>query len=244
MKRKLAVGLLLAAVLLTVSAVLTRPVPPEMPAETLVPEMSPAPESTSVPAPSLSAPEETPTPAVQTYQPGDVVDGIKVGGWTVTAERKEYEDGELRLIIPALDVDVPVLDGTDADTLLRGVGLYEYAQLPGEGNRNVSIAGHRNGLRNGRITDNMPFYYLDTLEEGNYLYLSDTEYLYRYLFSSATVVEADDWSVIAATGNSCLTLTTCTPIGVADHRLVIRAALDETLPAGDTTGLPTKEKSA
>lgn len=241
MRWKLAAGMLLAAVLLVLAAaVLTPQVPPEVPVATPALEMTPA------PVPATSTPEETPvpTPAAQTYQSGDVVDGIKVGSWTVTAERKAYKDGELSLIIPALDVDVPILDGTDADTLLRGVGLYEYAQLPGEGNRNVSIAGHRNGLKNGRITDNMPFYYLDTLEEGDYLYLSDSEHLYRYLFSSATVVEPDEWNVIAATGNSCLTLTTCTPIGVADHRLVIRGVLDQILPAEDTAGLPAKEEPA
>ena len=239
MGRPLAVGLLSAAALLALTGFLIFQAPSEMPAETAVP----------VPTQPVSAPpvpETTPTraPAVPAYRPGDVVDGVKVGGWTITAERKGYADGELRLLIPALEVDVPVLDGTNADTLLRGVGLYEYAQLPGAGNRNVSIAGHRNGLRNGRITDNMPFYYLDTLEEGDYLYLSDSDHLYRYLFCEATVVEPDDWSVIAATGNSCLTLTTCTPIGVADHRLVIRGELDEVLMAGDTAGLPAREESA
>ena len=242
MGRKIAAALLLAAAfLLALAAFLMRPGPPAAPVETPRGETAePAPVSTS----DVSEMMPTPDPAQQTYQPGEVVDGVKVGGWTVTAERKAYTDGALRLVIPALAVDVPVLDGTDADTLLRGVGLYEYAQLPGEGNRNVSIAGHRNGLKNGLITDSMPFYYLDTLAEGDYLYLSDSEHLYRYLFSGTAVVEPDDWSVIAATGNSCLTLTTCTPIGVADHRLVIRGALDAVLPAGDAAGLPAKEKSA
>lgn len=242
MGRKIAAALLLAAAfLLALAAFLIRPGPPAAPVETPGAETA-----ESAPVLTSDVPEmmPTPAPAQQTYQPGEIVDGVKVGGWTVTAERKAYTDGALRLVIPALAVDVPVLDGTDADTLLRGVGLYEYAQLPGEGNRNVSIAGHRNGLKNGRITDSMPFYYLDTLAEGDYLYLSDSEHLYRYLFSSAAVVEPDDWSVIAATGNSCLTLTTCTPIGVADHRLVIRGALDAVLPAGEAAGLPAKEKSA
>lgn len=239
MKRSLAAGVLSAAALLALAALLRAP--PEPAAETALPTQAPAPTPTLPPVPTQAP---APASAVPSYQPGEVVDGVKVGGWTITAERKGYADGDLRLIIPALGVDVPVLNGTDADTLLRGVGLYEYAQLPGAGNRNVSIAGHRNGLKNGQITDNMPFYYLDTLEEGDYLYLSDADHRYRYLFDEATVVDPDAWSVIAATGNSCLTLTTCTPIGVADHRLVIRGVLDEILPAGDAAGLPTKEESA
>ena len=76
-------------------------------------------------------------------------------------------DGSLELYIPAIGITRTIWDGTDAQTLSKGVGLYEYAQLPGEGNRNVSLAGHRNGLdKNGNVTDHAPFYYVDTLGEG------------------------------------------------------------------------------
>ena len=40
----------------------------------------------------------------------------------ITETRKGYSDGDLQLIIPKLNVDVPVLNGVDAQTLLRGVG--------------------------------------------------------------------------------------------------------------------------
>ncbi|MPM00129.1 hypothetical protein SDC9_46352 [bioreactor metagenome] len=123
-----------------------------------------------------------------------------------------------------------VHDGTDDNDLAKGVGLYDYAQLPGEGNRNVSLAGHRNGVSNGKITDRAPFYYIDTLKDGDYLYLTDSEHIYRYLWESCVIVEADDWSPIYTTGSSCLTITSCHPIGVSDHRIVVRGTLDEILP--------------
>ena len=208
----------------------------------------PVPAATPTPAPTATAaPPPTPTPAEQdpamTEAPAaETVDtGLTPGKWYVTPERKTYVDGSLRLVIPKLNVDVPVLNGVDSATLLKGVGLYDYAQLPGEGDRNVSIAGHRNGLKNGKITDNMPFYYLDTLETGDYLYLSDSEHIYRYRFTEQSVVEPDDWGPIAVTEGSTLTLTTCTPIGVSDHRLIVRGTLDAALPAGDTGGWPEKE---
>ena len=129
---------------------------------------------------------------------------------------------------------MPVLDGVDAQTLLRGVGLYDYAQLPGEGGANTSIAGHRNGLRGGKITDNMPFYYINTLTEGDYLYLQDSEQIYQYLWECTEVIEPSNWGPIYNQGYACVTLTTCTPIGVADHRLVVRGALVDTIPlSGD-----------
>jgi LPXTG-site transpeptidase (sortase) family protein len=143
----------------------------------------------------------------------------------VTTERQLYKEGDLTLVIPAMDLTEPVYSGTTKAMLKKGACLYEVSQLPGRGNRNVSIAGHRNTVKNGKIVEIM-FYHLDKLGEGDYFYLYDDEKVYRYLYSFTVVVEEDDWSQIYSQGYSCLTLTTCTPIGVADHRLIVRAALD------------------
>ena len=49
------------------------------------------------------------------------------------------------LRIPALHLEVPVLDGTDEVTLNRGVGRIAGTSLPGQGG-NIGIAGHRDGF--------------------------------------------------------------------------------------------------
>ncbi len=156
--------------------------------------------------------------------------GLPVGKLVITPERKSYGDGAMALRIPVLNIECTVHDGTEPEDLRNGVGLYDYAQLPGTGNRNVSIAGHRNGISNGKVTDQAPFYYVDTLKEGDYLYLTDSEQIYRYLWESCTIVEANDWSPIYTTGYSCITLTSCHPIGISDHRIVIRGVLDGIFP--------------
>lgn len=195
---------------------------------------APAPEPSPTPSAVLPTPTAVPDPAPSgTPEPAEsvmpeVVDGLKVGAWPITQERRDYVDGSLELYIPAIGITRTIWDGTDAQTLNKGVGLYEYAQLPGEGNRNVSLAGHRNGLdKNGNITDHAPFYYVDTLGEGDYFYLTGGGRIYRYLYDDTWVVEPDDWSPIATTGYSCLTITSCEPIGISDHRIVVRARLDE-----------------
>ena len=120
-------------------------------------EPTPTPTPTPVVTPSPT-PEPEPT---ETGDP-DLVDGLPVGAWPITEERKNYVEDSLTLYIPCIGITRAVHDGTDAATLNRGVGLYEYAQLPGEGNRNVSMAGHRNGIdKNGNITPYAPFYYID-----------------------------------------------------------------------------------
>ena len=134
-------------------------------------------------------PETTPSPVVE-ETPAPAEDLLPVGKLVTTKERSAYQDGGLTLRIPKLNLTRTIWNGTSAATLSKGVGLYEYAQLPGEGNRNVSLAGHRNGIdKSGRITDHAPFYYVDTLTDGDYLYLTDSEHIYRYLYTYTEVVE-------------------------------------------------------
>ncbi len=195
----------------------------------LLPREEPAPPAgTPAPSPSLAPtpePEPVPTPSETPEETGDE---LPTGVWAITEERQAYVEDSLTLYIPCIDITRAVHDGTDEATLNRGVGLYEHAQLPGEGNRNVSMAGHRNGIdKNGNITPYAPFYYIDQVGEGDYLYLYDSEHVYRYLYEKTWVVEPDDWGPIATAGYSCITITSCTPIGVSDHRIVVRGALDQ-----------------
>lgn len=232
MKRRTALAGLcfaLAAAALAAAVLLSRQGGPagELPA----PRYTPAPSAvspTAAPAPA-AAPTATPEPTPMPWPEADD-GGLPQDRVFITEARKNYKSGSMRLIIPKLEVDVPVLDGVDEKTLLQGEGLYDYAQLPGETGGNVSIAGHRNWIRGGKITDDVPFYYLHTIGPGDCLYLADEEHIYQYVWDQTRIVEADDWSVIYCQGFSCLTLTTCTPIGVADHRYVVRARQVDILP--------------
>ncbi|MDR3294959.1 MAG: class E sortase [Clostridiales Family XIII bacterium] len=224
LKRKRRLLLLILAVLFLCSAVFTAyyglrdyftPVP-EAPT-TLITSDSPVMKMTADAMPGVLYPDDG--------QP-DPADELPAGKLFATPERQLYKSADLRLVIPILSIDAPVYNGTDANTLLKGPCLYEVAQLPGRGNRNVSIAAHRNGYRAGKPTVSW-FYYLDELKSGDYFYLCDSDKIYRYAYTFMVTVEENDWSQIYSQGYSCLTLTTCTPIGVADHRLIVRATLDE-----------------
>lgn len=196
----------------------------------------PTPRYTAQPQPTpevLPSPSATPMPWPEADDGGLPQDKV-----FVSEKRKAYVSGSMRLVIPKLDVDVPVLDGVDEQTLLQGEGLYDYAQMPDEVGGNVSIAGHRNWVRNGQITDDVPFYYLHTIGPGDCLYLVDETHIYQYVWDQTKIIEPDDWSVIYCQGFSCLTLTTCTPIGVADHRYVVRARQVDILPYDEDYDFP------
>ena len=81
-------------------------------------------------------------------------------------------------------------------------------------------------------------YYVNTLTEGDYLYLVEGGTVYQYLWECTEVIAPDDWGPIYNRGYACVTLTTCTPIGVADHRLVVRGALVNALPLAEGYSYP------
>ncbi|MDR1571042.1 MAG: sortase [Clostridiales Family XIII bacterium] len=134
----------------------------------------------------------------------------------VTGKRAGYADGAMRLILPALDLDLAVSDGTSRDDLARGPGLFEYSNMPGSEGGNVSIAGHRSRKQ---------FYYLDRVGEGDPLYLVYGGETYAYEYLDRKEIEPTDWSVITNQGIESCTLITCTPIGVANKRMVVRFSL-------------------
>lgn len=150
----------------------------------------------------------------------------------ITLERQQYKHDDLLLIIPKLNLNEKVKNGTDEDSLAKGPGLYEYSQLPGEGNRNVSIAAHRNTSRKGVIGEWF-FYYIDTLTSNDYLYLVDDTSIYKYEYDQTTIIDAYDWGPIYSQGFSCLTLTSCEPIGISTHRIVVRSKLIQIYPYSD-----------
>lgn len=139
----------------------------------------------------------------------------------VTKDRKDYRAGDIILSVPRLNFEGPVLADVEDETLKGGVGLYDYSPLPSPTravNANVSIAGHRDLHGN-------EFYYIDTITEGDLLYLTYGGNVYAYEYEWTKIIEPSDWSVIHCTDYPCLTLTSCDPIGIANKRIIVRARL-------------------
>lgn len=144
------------------------------------------------------------------------------GMLVVTRLRAEYEDGSMRLVIPRLELDTPIGGDTTLETLGKLPGLYKYGQIPNLYNTNVSIAAHRD-------LPGYEFYYLDTVTEGDFLYLVYREKVFKYEYRSTEVVERDDWNPIRVHYDSRLTLTTCTPLGTSRQRMIVVGELVEVL---------------
>lgn len=150
-------------------------------------------------------------------------------------ERKEFKkaknhDDALRLIIPSLDLNYPVVNGTSLSALKHGPELYSVAQMPGEGERNTSIAGHRTGI--GKTWN--VFYDIDKINIGDELFLAYKDKVYRYLYKETKIVNPEDVGVLDNQGYPCLTLTSCHPLGENTERIIVHAELKEVLDRNNT----------
>jgi sortase A len=119
------------------------------------------------------------------------------------------------LRIPAINLEVPVLDGTDDLTLNRAVGHIEGTPTLGAIG-NIGIAGHRDGFFRG----------LKDVHPGDTLDLFTEQRDYHYVVDEIVIVPPEDVSVLDPRPEPSLTLVTCYPfyfVGSAPLRFVVRA---------------------
>jgi len=139
------------------------------------------------------------------------------------AARVAAGEGIGSLVIPRLgDTAVPILPGTNPESLRAGVGWYESGALPGAIG-NCAIAGHRLGW-------GQPFAHLDTLQAGDEVRVTTPEATYTYkIITPPTVVSGDETDVLAAVPGepgrtptkALITLTTAASWLPSPNRLVV-----------------------
>lgn len=126
--------------------------------------------------------------------------------------------------IPALDLQVPLLEGTDDLVLNRGVGRIVSTARPGELG-NIGIAGHRDGFFRG----------LKDIGEGDTIELETLTATDIYRIDGITIVTPQDVHVLEHQSVPTLTLVTCYPfyfVGKAPKRYIVSATLIESDSVG------------
>lgn len=133
------------------------------------------------------------------------------------ASRNATPSALAALEIPAIHLQVPVLEGTDDLTLNQGVGHIEGTPLPGKGG-NVGIAGHRDGFFRG----------LKDIHEGDTIDLITQTGSSRYIVDEILIVSPEDTWVLRPRPFASLTLVTCYPfyfVGSAPQRFIVHASI-------------------
>jgi sortase A len=127
----------------------------------------------------------------------------------------EEGDAVARLEIPRLDLDVVVVNGTDAGDLRRGPGRHLDSSMPGEGEL-VYIAGHR-------TTFGAPFSRIDTLRHGDRIFVDLPYATIEYRVTADRIVDQHELSVLGSRGREELVLQACHPRFFASQRYLVYA---------------------
>lgn len=132
---------------------------------------------------------------------------LSVSGGTVMGE----------IVIPEIDVNLPIYHGTSQTVLQEGCGHLEGSSLPVGGKSTHSVITGHTGLRDKRM-----FTDLELLRKGDVFYLSVLgERLYYRIIRMSVVLPGETGSLGIRKGEDLCTLVTCTPYGVNDHRLLV-----------------------
>lgn len=117
-----------------------------------------------------------------------------------------------RIYIPRLHLATPVFTSTK---LNAGPSWWTRTGRPGGGDT-VAIAGHR-------TTYSRPFYWIETLQPGDRIFVSYRGVTTEYRVTGRRVLPATDMHIADARGYEILLLSACTPRGSVRQRIVVYA---------------------
>lgn len=122
----------------------------------------------------------------------------------------------LRLMIPKLNLDQTIVQGTDWEALKQGVGQLQNGVNPGDDSGNLVLNAHNDIY--GEL-----FRYLDQLEPGDRFQVQTQTDIYTYEVTGSDVVEPNAVEVMNPTDDPTATLISCYPYHVDTHRIVVFA---------------------
>ena len=126
-------------------------------------------------------------------------------------------DQAIRLQIPTLNIDAPIVQGDGWAQLKKGIGQNLASANPGQ-NGNVVLSAHNDVY--GELFRN-----LDRLVPGDQIVVYTQQRQYVYVVDRTTLVEPTAVEVMAGTGSPTVTLISCYPYLVNDQRIVVFARL-------------------
>jgi sortase A len=123
----------------------------------------------------------------------------------------------VRIEIPAIKLDAPVVQGDGWEQLKKGVAQHIGSANPGQ-TGNVVLSAHNDVY--GEL-----FRHLDRLQPGDLVRLHTQQREYEYLVDRTQIVEPVAVEVMASTGAPTVTLISCYPYLVDTQRIVVFARL-------------------
>lgn len=124
----------------------------------------------------------------------------------------------VRIQIPAINVDAPVVQGDGWEQLKKGVGQHIGSANPGEAN-NLVLTAHNDVF--GEI-----FRDLDRLKPGDAVIVhTSNQRIFTYIVTGSEKVEPTQVDVMSASEQPLVTLISCYPYLVDNQRIIVRGLL-------------------
>lgn len=123
-----------------------------------------------------------------------------------------------RIVIPAINIDAPVVQGDSWEQLRRGVGQHIGTASPGQ-NGNLVVSAHNDIF--GEI-----FRDLDKLAQGDIITIHTMGERFNYVITGSDVVDPTAVEVMKPTSGPTVTLISCYPYLVDNKRIVVFAELE------------------
>lgn len=118
-----------------------------------------------------------------------------------------------RIVIPAINIDWPVVEGDGWEELKVGIGHRIGTANPGE-RGNMVMSGHNDVYGE-------PFRDLEIIEVGKEVFVYSGPNAFRYVIKTKRVVAPTDLSPLAPSQTPIVTLITCTPYRIDTMRLIV-----------------------
>jgi sortase A len=146
---------------------------------------------------------------------------VRAAGKLADAFEDEVATGEPigKILIPRIDLDAVVVQGTDTASLQKGPGHYPDTALPGQG-KTIGVAGHR-------TTYLAPFRHIDQIEPGDEVVIEAPYGDFAYGVTKTEIVDPEDVDIVDDVGFERLVLTACHPLYSTAERYAIFARLVE-----------------
>jgi sortase A len=121
------------------------------------------------------------------------------------------------IIIPKINIELPIYEGANEQTLSLGIGHLSNTSLPVGGNNTHCVLVGHTGLSSAVMFDD-----IDKLEISDKFYIKVLDKTLEYEVTKVDIVLPDETENLVIQENSDLvTLVTCTPKYVNTHRLLV-----------------------
>lgn len=163
------------------------------------------------------------------------------------------DEGDTRLIIPKINVDIRVDYGATPDHDSQMAAMKEgvaYFGIPGANSRpgqkgNIPIAGHSSNDFTDTGAAKFIFARLDQLQKGDTFYLNYNKVRYTYSVTNTQVVKPTELDKLQIGADKpYATLITCTPLGTAEKRLLVTGEQVSPSPTAATDANKTNSSAA